>query len=222
MDTKDWIQISTSLGLAATAFLAPYFIEKWKFDYRAPNLKITFKLSPPFCHQTSWRELGRDGEEVSPVYYFRFLVENTGGSKAEDCEVFLEEVYKQNSAGDYIKFSNFSQVNLKWSGLRDPYTRLIQPGRKMFCDIGRIHYPEYQYDSAYKSITHQEIKMNKFVFELPERYYSQWDCLIPGSYRIVVSIYSKNAKKVSRVFNLSWSGVWKDNENEMFEQLVIS
>lgn len=218
MDTKDWIQTISTLVLAGTAFLVPYLIERWKYTYRSPKLRIYFKLSPPYCHQT---QMG-SGNTGFPVYYFRFLVENTGKTQAENCEVLLERVSKENSAGEMIEFKNFSPVNLKWSGIRDQFTRTIQPGRKMFCDIGRIHDPNNNYQSIYKNISDKEQKTNKFAFEFPERYFGQWDCLIPGKYKLFLSIYSKNANKITKEFNLSWSGEWKDSEAKMFDELVIS
>lgn len=218
MDTKDWIQIGTTIVLAGTAFLAPYVLERWKFSYRAPKLKIKFKLAPPDCHQTQMI-----GPNLSyPVYYFRFLVENTGKTQAEDCEVFLEKIYKENSAEKMVEVKNFSPVNLKWSGIRDSFKRLIQPGKGMYCDIGRIQHPDHIYKSAYRNISERDQKSNKFIFELPERYYSQWDCLVPGKYELIISVYSKNSEKVTRQFSLSWTGNWEDEEPNIFNELVIN
>lgn len=218
MTTNEWIQTISTIVLAATAFAAPYIIEKWKFTYQSPKLNIKFKLKPPYCHLTQMR-----GENIdSPVYYFRFLVENIGKSQADDCEVFLEELYKQNSAGEMIKIENFTSVNLKWSGMRDGFKRTLQPGRQMFCDIGRIQEPRYNYISVYRAITPTQQEQLKFVFELPEKYYSQWDCLLKGTYKLLVSIYSKNANKITHEFKISWSGEWKNSEEEMFNELVIT
>ncbi|MGD9129639.1 MAG: hypothetical protein PVJ09_04095 [Candidatus Woesebacteria bacterium] len=63
--------------------------------------------------------------------------------------------------------------------------------------------------------------LSKFVFELPGRYYAQADCLTRGRYKITISVYGKNAKKITRNFFISWSGNWKDNTNDMFKELVI-
>ena len=217
ISVRDWVQIGSTILLASVAFIAPYLIERWKFTYRSPKLKIKFKLAPPDCHQTQWNE----GGMITPVYYFRFLVENIGKSQAEACEVFLEKIFKENSAGEMIEDKNFTPVNLKWSGARDPIERTIQPGKEMYCDLGRIHHPNYNYQSVYKNISKKDQSLSKFVFELIEGYYSQWDCLIPGKYKIVASVYSKNTDKVSRQFSLSWTGKWEDDEENMFNELVI-
>ncbi len=218
ISVSDWVLIGSTIVLAATAFLAPYLIERWKFIYKSPKLRIKFRLAPPYCHLTQMV-----GPNVDfPVYYFRFLVENTGKSQAEECEVFLEKVSKENSAGDMVEIKNFSPVNLKWSGIRDPLKRIIQPDKEIFCDIGRIHHPDYNYKSKYRNISERDQKTNKFTFELPEVYYSQWDCLVPGKYTLTISVYSKNTKKITRHFMVSWTGRWEDEEPEMFNEVVIS
>lgn len=157
-----------------------------------------------------------------PVYYFRFLVENTGKTQAEDCEVLLERVFKENSAGRMVEWNNFTPVNLKWSGMRDPISRTIQPDRKVYCDLGKIQHPEHNYVSRYRGITEDDKKDLKFALELPEIPYSQWDCLTPGKYKLDVSVYSKNAEKASRSFLVAWTGKWKDGESDMFNELVIN
>lgn len=214
---SDWVQIASIIVLGSIAFLAPYVIERWKIKYRSPRLKIKFKFSPPGCHQTLWNE----GGTKTPVYYFRFLVKNFGRSQANICEAVLEKIFKENGAGEMIQDKKFTPVNLKWSGLRNPIERTIQPDREMYCDLGRIHHPNHNYQSLYKNFLTKDQALNKFVFELPERYYSGLDCLIPGKYKLIVSIYSNNAKKTTRQFNLSWTGKWQDEESDMFNELVI-
>jgi len=220
LNVSDTIQLTTAITTllaVVAAFVAPYVIERWKFTYRAPKLEVKFNFAPPDCHQTQMK-----GQNISfSVYYFRFVVKNVGKSQAEACEVLLEKVLKENSAGEMIEFENFTPVNLKWSGIRDPIEKTIQPDREIFCDLGRIHHPDYKYNSVYRNITDAEQKTNNFALELPERYYSQWDCLTPGKYDLMISVYSKNAPKVTRNFRLSWSGIWKDETTNMFNEVVI-
>jgi len=50
--------------------------------------------------------------------------------------------------------------------LRDPFTRTIQPGRKMFCDIEKVQHPSDNYISKYRDIKSDDQELNKFIFEL--------------------------------------------------------
>lgn len=218
MQTSDWVLVGSTLFLGSIAFLAPYAIEWWKYGFYSAKLNFEFSHKPPYCHITEMR-----GSNFRfPVYYFRFKVVNDGKIQADQCEAVLEKIWKEDSAGKPIEFSGFTPVALKWSGLGGQKYLTIQPGRKIFCDIGRIHHPNNESESVYKNITDEEKKMNKFFFELPDRFFAQWDCLIPGRYEIEIALYSKNAKRNSRKFKIAWSGKWRDQESEMLNELVIS
>lgn len=218
MQISDWVLIGTTSLLSITAFIAPYIIERWKHRFYSARLIFKFFHSPPYCHKTEMR----GGDIKFCVYYFRFKIVNIGNVQAEQCEAVIERIWKENSAGELKEFSGFSPVSLKWSGtIADKYFT-IQPEREFFCDIGRIHHPSHEPKSLYKDIKPDEIDQNKFFFEFPERYFAQWDCLIPGKYEIEISVYSKNAKKNIRRFKIVWSGIWKDQESDMLNELVIS
>jgi hypothetical protein len=218
MQTSDWVLIATTSLLAITAFVAPYVIERWKYKFYSANLLFKFFHTPPYCHLTETR----DGVGSFPVYYFRFKVINNGKVQAEQCEAVLEKIWKQNSAGEPKELISFSPVSLKWSGTQGNKYLTIQPEREFFCDFGRIQHPDYEPESAYRAIRPEEKEQNKFFFEMPERFYAQWDCLVPGKYQIEIAVYSKNAKKITKIFSIVWSGVWKDQEAEMLNELVIS
>lgn len=217
IEISDWVLIITTLLLASVAFLAPYIIERWKYIFYSAKLVFKFSHTPPYCHITEMRGSGLS----FPVYYFRFKVVNNGKVQAEQCEAVLEKIWKENSSGELKELTGFSPVSLKWSGTKAEKYFTIQPGREPFCDIGRIHQPNYEPLSIYRSINKEEESQNKFFFELPARFYSQWDCLIPGKYQIEVTIYSKNAKKISKKFKITWSGIWKEKEADMLNELVI-
>lgn len=218
MQISDWVLIGSTVFLGAMALLAPYVIEKWKYKFYSAKLDFKFFHKPPYCHITEMR----NPSMRFPVYYFRFIAINNGKVQAEQCEAVLERIWKENSNSDLKEFNGFSPVSLKWSGVEKNKFMTIQPGREIFCDIGRIQHPSYEPTSSYKDITEQEKRQNKFFFELPERFFAQWDCLTPGRYEIEVAIYSKNARKINRRFKISWSGDWKDQEPEMLNELVIS
>lgn len=214
----DMVLIGSTLILAATAFTAPYVIERWKHKFFAPKLCFGFFHRTPYCHRTEMRtSSGR-----FPVDYFRFVVVNEGKSQAEQCEAVLEMIRKENSSGGLEEWVDFSPVSLKWSGVNNSKYVTIQPGRKIFCDIGRIHHPQHEPESAYKDISEEEKKKNKFFFELWQTFFVQWDCLVPGKYQIEIAVYSSNSERVSKKFNLAWSGNWKDKERDMLNELVIS
>jgi hypothetical protein len=210
--------IASTLILAVTAFTAPYLIERWKHKFFAPKLRLEFFHRPPYCHLTEMRT----GSLKFLVYYFRFIVVNEGRSQAEQCEAVLEMIGKENSDGRLEEWVGFSPASLIWSGVTNGKYLTVQPGRKIFCNIGRIQHPQHEPKSVYKDISAEEEKSNKFFLELQKRLFVQWDCLVPGKYQIEIAVYSSNSKKVSKKFKLAWSGNWKDKETDMLNELVIS
>jgi len=203
--------------LAATAFIAPYVIERWKHKFFAPKLCFEFFHRAPYCHRTEMRT----SSERFPVDYFSFVVVNEGKLQAEQCEAVIEMIRKENSSGGLEEWVGFLPVSLIWSGVKDSKYVTIQPGRRIFCNIGRIHHPQHEPGSAYKDISEEEKRKNKFFFELWRTFFVQWDCLVPGKYQIEIAVYSSNSERVSKKFNLAWSGNWKDKERDMLNELVI-
>ena len=222
------IQLISTFTLAGVAllvgFLGPRAIERWKHKFYAPDLFFEFEFGPPWCHLTSmWMgKVKYVKEDTLPAYYFRFSVGNNGKVRADDCEAALEKVWKEDDEGNLCEWPNFSPVGLLWSGEED-HLKTIHPGRKgVFCDIGRINHPKYKANSIYRGISETEKQENIFFFTARKIFYSQWDCLVPGKYQIQISVYSKNAKRITKRFKISWSGKWKDIEEEMFKEIEIS
>jgi len=219
LNNKEWL--FSGAGIVLLGFLFRFitrYLKKRKLATISAKLDFIFFHRPPFCHITQMRGAGVD----FPVYYFRFKIINIGKIQADQCEVVVENIWKEDETKTFKEFIGFSPVWLKWSGIQNTRYISIQPDRKVFCDMGRIHHPDHEPESVYRNITAGEREQNKFFFEWPERFYSQWDCLLSGKYRIKIAVYSKNAKKISKKFNIVWSGIWKDQESEMLNELVIS
>lgn len=229
------VQLVSTFTLAGVAlfiaFLGNRFIEKWKRKFYAPDLLFEFKFEEPHRHQTTMRrdiiEDGvKTGEKYFPCYYFNFAVVNKGRSAAEDCEAVLEKVWQKDGTGNWHEWKDFLGVSLIWAFGDPPKGTLktIYPGRKAFCNIGHIEHPGHQAGSSYRRIPQEDKKKDKFFFESPDRPYVQWDCLVVSEYqyRIQISVYGRNAKRITRTFEINWSGGWKDKEEEMFKGIVIS
>jgi len=161
MGISDWVLIFSTLILGVMALLVPYVIERWKYRFYSAKLAFEFLHKPPYCHKTEFR-----GPNFHlPVYYFRFKVSNDEGRvQAEQCEAVLEKIWREDTNGKLRVYKGFSPVFLKWSGIEGQQYFTIQPGRSVFCDIGRIQHPDREPPSSYKDITEGQKKMNKFFF----------------------------------------------------------
>lgn len=218
MNWELWTIWGTTAILAGSAFAVVFLnplVRNWIFS---PSLYFEFKFGPPCCLLTSMRmdKVPHIKEDTLPVYYFRFSIGNNGKIRADDCEAVLEKVWKEDGEGNLCEWPNFSPVVLLWSGEGNHF-KTIHPGRKgVLCDIARINHPKYKEKSIYRGISEIEQQENKFFFTARKRFYSQWDCLVPGEYQIRISVYAKNAKKKTRKFKIDWSGEWYPTEKEMF------
>ena len=56
---------------------------------------------------------------------------------------------------------------------------------------------------------------------MPRSFISQEDYLLPGKYKIQISVYNKNAAKVTREFVVDWRGGWRKTQEEMQKRLRI-
>lgn len=233
MQTSDWVLIWSTMVLAGTALIAPHVYDFIKRKLYAPKLEIEFSHEPPYSRKTD-RKVPKEGgqtiivadtfPEVLPVYCCRFRVHNKGKSQAKFCEAILEEIWIADSAGKFHKDLNFSPVNLNWVGFKGQLYININPDRRIFCDIGHVSSPEYQKYfefSRYALMSEEDQQKLKFFFDLLIYYFAQRDSLVPGNYKIKVVIYSENAPKCEKIFQITWSGEWKDKEEEMFRELVI-
>lgn len=212
MNASNLIYIFGTLLLAIISLWGPLF-RKWLI---APKLQIRFTEEPPLCHLTS-RVNGTD------VYYFRFAVKNVGKSQAKLCEAVLEELWVENAAGKLVKEPNFSPVSLIWSVIRQQFMH-INPEREQFCDLGHLSDSAFQnhpQSQEFLNSLPQDRNVMKFFFDQQHLLFSQKAYLVPGKYRVKVSVYSENARKISIYFRVAWSGVWKSNEKDQFKELVI-
>lgn len=223
--TSDWVLICTTLFLGAVALFVPYLAEKIKRSYFAPKLNLEFDLNPPDCHIT--RSKGQDllGNKIDePHYYFRFRVKNAGHSQAKRCEAVVEDFSIADASGEFKKLPN-TPVNLIWgSGYATEFVD-INPGRRFFCDFcnipsQKLQALEFAAGKYVNPIDSEDFELG-IILNVKTAFHSQPNRLPAGKYRIGVAIYSENGKTIRKTFEISWTGVWKNNEDAMFREAVV-
>ena len=224
--TSDKILIGTAILLAIVALFVPYFTELIRRYLFRPKLKIEFHLGYPGCHKPFFSSTypGVDlDEKLKPVYYFGFSVWNNGKSTCRNVENSLEEIWKENSAGEPVQIEDFTPVNLKWRLNFEKFMQDINTDRKLYCNFGYVPTKAYQ-ERHDKLILPRGYTGNdlKFVLNLTTVLNVQLNCFPPGRYILKINTYSENHKTISTYFRIVWSGKWKDEEDAMFQELVIS
>jgi len=181
-----------------------------------PQLALDFIFGPPDCHKTEFRNT-QTMEKLADAYYFRFSLINIGKTPAELCEVVLEKFLPwDEEKRDFRENDRWNPVNLKWAGF-DTEFRTINPGRKVFCDIGFV--------TSKSNPSVDEILRNKFPFKfavLNAPFNQRYD-FDSGKYKIEVAVYCKNLKKgniLTKEFIIDYDDVWHDEEKEMFAKNI--
>ncbi len=188
--------------LAIVALLAPYYNAQRLRKRNAPKLDIEFDKE---------KYLHLEKKEKDPCYYCHFMVVNSGLSQADDCEAVLEKIWKKQQRQDFIP------VNLKWSCEKQDSEKAcfktIYPGkRRYFGDIVRVTQSEEEETKEEKG------KKVECTFELARTFISQDTFLKPCNYEIQISVYSKNAARATKKFDVKWLGGWSEKQKEMQEE----
>lgn len=124
--------------------------------------------------------------------------------------------------GGYHRDETFWPANLKWEG--GVQFIEINPKRRAFVDIGHISHPDHQskYEKSSSVLIDPNDSRLRFILDLHFYYYAQIDSLFPGKHRLKVAIIGENFPRVEKWFDLTWSGNWKDEEQDMLREAVFT
>lgn len=222
LSVSDWVQIACTLFLGLAAFFTPLLTDLLKKWWWKPKLKLEMRLSPPSCHITDLIIALSDAQKFRrKAYYFRFLISNNGKSQARKCEVTIEslEIMKD---GKFELYPRYTPVSLVWGSGNNDFVD-INPGRHFYCDFISVPDHEAQNMTLPNYIDLPSTRSSELGAVLLVRigFNSQPNRLHMGKYRIAVAVYSENAKTIRLNVIVSWSGIWRETEQEMFKELSI-
>lgn len=227
LDTQDGVLIGTTLFLGFVALFVPYFSELIKRYYFAPSIIIEFDEKSPDCHKTICKTWDPQTGEIiydEPFYQFRFRVKNEGKSQAKKCEVVVQKLFLSNSAGNFKPYMPYTPVNLNWGSGNDKFVD-INPQRTFFCDLLSIpsNSQQKRLVESGKYINPPETSPYEYgiILNVQNIFFSQPNRLPKGKYKVELNVFSENCKLIKASFEISWSGNWKDDENNMFQEIVI-
>ncbi|MDO8682340.1 MAG: hypothetical protein Q7N50_02520, partial [Armatimonadota bacterium] len=221
------VLVVTTLFLGIVALAVPYVSELVKRRFYAPELLLEFDQTPPDCHITKLKTINLlggipYGEE--PIYYFRFRVTNNGKSQAKRCEPVVERLSVADASGNFIPYKRYTPVSLIWGSSYPTEFVDINPKRRFYCDL--FHIPNKKCQEKHSTVAYVNPPDGEnfdlgIILNVKAAFYSQPNRLPPGRYKIDIAIYSENAKTILRSFVISWSGNWRENEENMFREIVV-
>jgi hypothetical protein len=224
-----------TLCLAIVALIAVFF-DSFRNRFNRPRLAIRFDLGVPDFMLSTYVAPKRTGPEDQPIiataYYLRFRVRNEGRNPAENVEAFIGSVKAAKGAGVFESLTHIFPLNLCWSnvpiqrGSQNIFYPRVNPRLDKHCNLGYIIDPKSRGYFTYKNeqlwVTEQLRCEGKAILSLDTiekpsgmTGLSPPNLLSPGTYRTEVVVVASNAKAVSRVFEITITGDWTEDYEEM-------
>jgi len=219
---------NATIAIAVVTFLAvqvALFRGEFTSIWRKPKVEARIKLSDPDCHLTRLMKIDANAGQIlvkAPCYYIRLWIENKGNVRAEDVQVFVKKLAREEAGGKYREDRDFLPMNLRWSHA-PPGNPLIfasiNPGMGRHSDFGHIVDPAYDADFlpskeffANKPDEGQTIISLDLEFE-PATYSH---LIPPGTYRVTLMIGGANFKPETKQLEVVHKGDWYPDEERMF------
>ena len=221
MSTEAWV-----IGIVAilVAIFGPPLAGAVNRKWRGPKLEIVYEHKPPMNRKAS-RSHRSEPERRDLYFDFHFQIGNKGETRAKKIEAVLEEIWDYDSAGVPQKLQNFWAVRLRFD-YKGTKSIDLNPHRQEHWNLGTIPERPVQVermeDDRFIDILGKQGDDLRFFLEVDEFPFFQPNVLLPGKYKIKVVLYSANAPRVYKYFIIDWNGEWRDTEEEMFKQIVIT
>jgi hypothetical protein len=198
-------------GMTALAIGVALFKESIIRRLRHPKLKARLEAGHPDCVKTP---TSHEDKWQGSRYFLRLWITNVGNVRAEDVEVFLSQAWVEQK-GSFEELPQFTPMNLRWSysDYQKPTINVdgISPRMGRYCDFGAISDPAHP---VLKSLPENSGKTRlSLVFQFL-RPAADW--LKPGKYKFEVLLSGSNCEPVAWVVALHLTGLWSDDETEMF------
>ncbi|MBI5402966.1 MAG: hypothetical protein HY959_06170 [Ignavibacteriae bacterium] len=182
-----------------------------------PELDCELILEPPHCHLL----------ENNLTYYIRFKILNNGNVSANNVEVFLKSVIDKNN-----KYVSLSASNLLWSSIKlerlekeNPFSSYrmywdyLSPNTYQYCNLGEISQPLLP-EQDRSGLSAEQRLSYKFNLSLYWKANDGSFSLLPGKYTFELIIAASNAKPISKIYEIEFTGVWNKNEKIMFSESI--
>ena len=159
---------------------------------------------------------------TADVYYFRLRIQNSGRQKAESIEVFAAKLEKRRADGTFGPVDSFLPMNLLWSHYRQVFLPAISPETYKHCDLAHIIDPEERKSFPGEHRTWDNIPSESTLlsFDTVAKPYTQSYLVPMGTYRLKIVVAAANAGVVKKTLEITLTGDWYNDEQEMLGQGV--
>jgi hypothetical protein len=152
--------------------------------------------------------LQKQNSAQGQLYYYRLGIENIGKTRAEGCVICLEELSKKED-NIWKKIDSFMPlpIHFVWTNTENWIENYVEHGQAKYFDLARI-----------RKTTLNTLESGYFPLEF---------CIWPiseditlrfikvGTYKLKLTIYSKNSEAKTYQLIIIWSGKWEEETGEM-------
>lgn len=151
------------------------------------------------------------------VFYIRIKVKNTGLTVAENVTVHLKSVYQQldGNNGNYKEMKSFLRIPLMWShyGLELNNAGSPQPIKAPELMIPVQNYRHLDFLNVFKPSNCSANDVYRYTDSLTFCLMTMPNygdvSLMPGKYKVVLSVCCKNVRETDYEFLIDWEGQWE-------------
>jgi hypothetical protein len=217
MLTPEWLTAVGTIGLAIVAVALALFEERVKRLLVRPKLGLDVRVARPDADKTRWtQQVGTIVRDVGEVYYFRLAIRNAGSAAANDVQVFLASVEREQD-GQYVSVRRFIPMNLCWANAGGKVTRpvLLPDMPPVYCDMAHVGDPRSRNISG-ENLPDVPAGDAVLGLDLEVKPYSMGHLLEPGTYRFRVILAASNCPPRSYTLEIVFPGRWFEDEDQMF------
>ena len=239
--TFDWFRASaillsgviTGLVVAVTYFLGRKQSDvNWRREVKerekerkrkTPKVKVVYRHEPPMARLSGRTDKG--GNPLGDFFDFHIRIENRSKYQhAERVEAVLEGMWVEDGSGDLVLIDDFFPVRLRYDSERTKFIE-INPQRHELWNLGYLPNPIEQQNrlsrSHYVDVAGPPSTDDRFYLDVADFPFHQPNRFVPGRYGILVSVYAENAEKVDQHFEITWTGTWEPEIQDVVNEIII-
>lgn len=211
-----WLTAISTIVLALAATITVFRDELRRLIHH-PDFDIAFTPQQSDCRivPITWPSGNAD------AHYIRCRIKNTGKISAQDVEVAIARMFREDASGNFIPYESSVLMNLLWSHRNSHVLTQLPPETERYITLGHVTDPAQRaYIPGGEDDPQRDIAPGKTLFCLETfvRSNTREYLLDPGRYRIVLEVSAANARPKQFAFSLHHTGDWFPDEARMYSQ----
>lgn len=210
MEPSEWIALISAISTLLLVVIA-FFQDKIKLLWQKPKLEISFDMDSADAVIMPMKN-SQTGEIIGNGFWIRLKITNTGNYRAENVEVYLDNLERLNEDGKYNRVDSFIPLNLLWSNLLIYEMLHINPSIPKHCDLCSMRWGK----------DFSKTEENRLMLETVVQPNNNGSILIPGTYRLEILLSTTNSKVSKHRIELFFTGKVSMDKSEMIKNVNVT